>query len=140
MKRAFAVFSMLALLILAGCAETPDQAVRKMRLEQRTVFSQSRLFSTVGFWVLDEPVRQKVMAAYGAGGVLNRGILRANFPEGTFAKEQDCVMITLGSGTVPVFVVTDGPLIALDPSQDEMVHRLAQDYAHDGKTVPVVGK
>jgi hypothetical protein len=140
MNRLYVTLGLFALFAMAGCEQAPEQAIRKMRLEQRTVFNQSRLFSTVGFWVLDEPVRQKVMACYGPGGALNRTTLRANFPEATLAEEQGCMMVTTGSGTVPVFVLANGPTIALDPASDEMVHRLAQDYSHNGKTVPVVGK
>src|SRR3954468_6760745 len=141
MKPALGVFLLVVISLFAGCATaTPDQAIRTMRLEQRTVFGESRLFSTVGFWALDEAVKPKAMASYGKGGLLDRALLRSNFPNATFAEEQGAVMVTLGTGTVPVFVLSDGPLIALDPKSDEMVHRLAQDYAHDGKAVPVVTK
>lgn len=140
MKHVFAVLSVLALMALGGCAETPDQLVRKMRLEQRTVLHESRLFSTVGFWVLDEPVRKKAMASFEPGGALNRAMLRSEFSDATLTEEGNNVMVMVGSGTVPTFVLSDGPLIALDSGHDEMVRRLAQDYAHDGKPVPVIGK
>src|SRR4051812_28165669 len=99
MKSALGVFLSVVVSFLAGCSTpTPDQAIRTMRLEQKTVFGESRLFSTVGFWVLDENIKPKVLASYAAAGTLDRSLLHANFPSATFAEEQGTVMITLGSG------------------------------------------
>ena len=125
---------------LAGCTTNPNEAIRTMRLEQKSVFGEPRLFSTVGFWVLDDPVKQKVLSSYTPSGALDRAALRTNLPEATFSEEPGHVLVTMGTGTAPVFVLGDGPLIALDATSDEMIKRLAQDYAHDGKHVPVVTK
>ena len=127
----------IAVAVLSGCASAPERAVREMRLSEEQVAGQHRLFSTFGFWVLDEPLKKKILACYTSDGKLERTILRRSLPEAQIVDSSDVVAVTMPSGAFASFLLRDGPLVSLDPKVDAIVREAAEVFSSRGR-VPVV--
>jgi hypothetical protein len=95
-------------------------------LVREDVGGRPRLFSKVGFLMLDEPLRVKVLASFTEEGRLDHPKLRQNLKEARIAEGSSFVGVALPTGSFRIFLLRDGPWISLDPEYDAMVRRLAE--------------
>ena len=134
----FAIIHVAGMLAVSGCASAPERAVLEMRLEREEVGGQPRLFSTYGFWVLEEPVRKRVLACYSPEGVLDRPKLQASFAEAQIVDSPGCVSVVLPQAVFPLFLLRDGPLISLDPKIDSLIEQLSERAKRSHAKFPIV--
>jgi hypothetical protein len=127
----------VSVIALAGCASAPERSIRQMRLAEEEVAGQRRLFSTFGFWVLEEPLRKKLLPCYTPEGKLDRLMLRQSLPEAQIVEAHEVVAVTLPSGAFASFLLRDGPLVSLDPKTDAIVRMVADEFSSRGR-LPVV--
>jgi len=137
------LFLALGAAALAGCAgpagqpqpppppqttttKPPPPQAQTPGLVREEVGGKSRLFSKVGFLMLDEPLRVKVLASFTEGGRLDLPKLRQNLKEARIAEGSSFVAVALPSGSFGILLLRDGPWISLDPEYDAMVRRLAE--------------
>jgi hypothetical protein len=134
----FATTCFAGMLAVAGCASAPERAILKMQLAREEVAGQPRLFSTYGFWVLEEPVRKRVLACYSPEGVLDRPKLQVIFAEAQMVDIPGCVSLVLPQAVFPSFLLRDGPLISLDPKIDSLIEQLSEQVKRSNTRSPIV--
>jgi hypothetical protein len=117
------------MLLLSGCRSSETAASKKLLdvgLEAKAIGGKQRLFSTFGFWMLDESLRYRLVAAYRSDGTLDRTRLRQLVPEASIAESDDWVRLRMPKGPISEFLLTDRWLIALDPKLDNLIQRMTE--------------
>jgi hypothetical protein len=130
----------LAAVVVAGCAAPPGQSPPQPPtpppattlgpgLVREDVGGRPRLFSKLGFLMLDEPLRTQLLTSYTETGQLDHAKLRQNLKEARIVEGSNFVAVALPAGYFKVFLLRDGPWISLDPQYDAMVQRMAARVA-----------
>jgi hypothetical protein len=134
-------FAIIYTLLMMGCQSSEQAASKRIldvRLETHVVDGRQRLFSTFGFWILDESLRYRLVAAYRADGTLDRIRLRQLIPEANMSEFHDHVRLRISEGQISDFLLADRWLIALDPKLDDVIQRLMETIRRERKRLPPI--
>lgn len=123
-----------------GCqtVKTGVGPIKEMRLVERSIDGRTRIFSTFGFWVLDESLRERLLSSYDADGRLNLESLRKLVPEAQIKKQGDHVRLDVVGGVFPEILLIDDWLLALDPKADGTIVKAFEAFKSNGGRLPVV--
>lgn len=135
------VLAIFCAVVFAGCQGTTASSIgpiRGMRLVYRPIGGQPHLFSTFGFWALDESLRSRLLGAYDASGVLNRTKLREIVPEAHISEEADYVRLVVTGSVFPEILLSDGWLLSLDPKFDQALISISEVFRKDDKRPPII--
>lgn len=111
--------------------------IREMRTLERTIDGQKRLFSTFGFWVLEDAIRWKIVACYDSEGRLDRVKLKEAVSPSSVIEHAEYVEIVFPQGPFSVVLMADGWLLSLDPAADSVVKEVEKSF-RERKRLPIV--
>lgn len=109
----------------SGPVSSTPTVVPKMGMVTEEIAGQQRLFTTFGFWMMGEQLKNQLLACFRPDGTLDRERLTATFPAAEIAEGKEVVAVALPSGDFTFFLLRDGPLVSLDPKFDRMVQQMS---------------
>ena len=120
---------------LAACQSTTPTAssslaqttsIPKSGVVTYEIAGQQRLFSSIGFWMMGEPMKTQLLACFRPDGTLDAARLRQAFPTARIVEGKDVVAVALPEGNFAFFLLRDGPLVSLDTTYDKLVQQMAE--------------
>ena len=99
--------------------------VPRMGVVTDQIAGHERLFSTFGFWMMDEPLKTQLLGCFRPNGTLDHAKLRQALPDAHIVEGKDTVAVALPTGNFTFFLLRDGPLVSLDPRFDAMVRQMS---------------
>lgn len=124
-----------------GCrsaALSNSRLVTDTRVLGKVIDGQERVFSSIGFGILDEALRRRLIMVYNSDGTLDRINLRHAIPEARILEQPDFVRILIKEGTFSEILLMDGWLLSLDPKFNELIIKISSTFSQGHSRLPVV--
>lgn len=92
----------------------------------------------MGFWLCNDALRERLVAAYRPDGTLDRVKLRGLIPEAKVTDSKDYIRVEMPSGPVRELMLTDQWLVSVDPKFDNLIQETAEAYERGRGRSPIV--